>query len=259
MLVCLSATILAAPPKSFAQLPPTPPPAQPGVQKMDDATQALTWILEAQRNYRAAVRDYSCVFVAHENMNGKGGGGEDQIIHMKFRQQPFSVNMVWARPQSMAGQEVSYVQGKNENKLRVKNQGLLKVVGFMSIAVNDPRAKQTSRHTIEEAGIGHLIDRTVQNWSFDRNAVGKAVTKIEDYKFDGRECWRIETVHLAKLPQFYSYRGVIYLEKNSKYPLRNENYHWPVPGGNPQGELMESFSYTGLQFNKGLKDADFDR
>ena len=128
-IACLAAAILAAQPESPAQVPP-PPPGQPGVQKMDDATQALNWILEAQRNYRAAIRDYTCVFVAHENMPGKAG--EDQIIHLKFRQQPFSVNMVWARPQSMSSQEVSFVQGKNENKLRVKNPGLLRVAGFMS-------------------------------------------------------------------------------------------------------------------------------
>jgi hypothetical protein len=252
---CLAAALLVAQPNSPAQAPP-PPPAQPGVAPMDDATQALNWILESQRNYRSAIRDYSCVFVAHENMTGKGA--EDQIIHMKFRQQPFSVNMVWARPASMATQEVSYVQGKNDNKLRVKNPGLLKIAGFMSIDINDKRTKEHSRHTILEAGIGNLIDRTAHNWTFDRGT-GKAITKIAEYKFDGRDCYRIETVHTAKLPQFYSYRGVIYLEKNSKYPLRNENYHWPVPGGNPQGELMESFSYTGLKFNVGLKDADFDR
>ena len=255
-LVCLVAAILALGPNAPAQLPPTPPPAQPGAARMDDATQALTWILEAQRNYQTAIRDYTCMFVAHENMTGKGA--EDQIIHMKLRQQPFSVNMVWARPASMATQEVSFVQGKNADKLRVKNPGLLKIAGFMSIDVNDPRTKQHSRHTMLEAGIGNLIDRTAINWKNDRNS-GKAITRISDYKFDNRDCWRIETTHLAKQPQFYSYRGVIYLEKNSKYPLRNENYHWPVQGGNPAGELMESFSYTGLKFNVGLKDADFDR
>src|SRR4051812_27617786 len=91
---CLATALLAVDPSSPAQAPPPGQPVQPvqpGVQKMDDATQALNWILESQRNYRAAVRDYACVFVAHENMTGKGA--EDQLIHMKFRQQPFSVYM----------------------------------------------------------------------------------------------------------------------------------------------------------------------
>jgi hypothetical protein len=241
-----------------AQGPPGPPPAQviPVARQQDDATTALGWILEAQRNYRAAVRDYTCNFIAHENM--KKGPVEDQIIQMKFRQQPFSVYMKWARPNSMDGQEVAYVQGKNGDKLRVRNIGLLKAVGFMSIDLDDKRTLEHSRHTIREAGIANLIDRTAQNWQFDRQS-GKAITTIAEFQFDGRPCYRVETVHTAKLPQFYSYKGVIYLEKNSKYPLRNENYFWPVPGGNPAGELMESFSYTRLEFNKGLKDVDFDK
>jgi len=140
-IVLLVAAILFIDPNTSAQVPPPPGAAGAPVQKMDEATQALSWVLEAQRNYRAAIRDYSCVFVAHENMTGKGA--EDQIIHMKFRQQPFSVNMVWARPASMATQEVSYVQGKNENKLRVKNPGLLKIAGFMS----DRRQRQTHQGT----------------------------------------------------------------------------------------------------------------
>ena len=251
--------IFAATSISSAQSPPGPPtaPVVPVARQQDDATTAFGWILEAQRNYRTAVKDYTCNFIAHENMK-KGGPVEDQIIQMKFRQQPFSVYMNWARPNSMAGQEVAFVEGKNANKLRVRNVGLLKVAGFMSIDLDDKRTLEHSRHTIREAGIGNLIDRTAQNWQYDRQS-GKAVTRIAEFQFDGRPCYRVETIHTEKLPQFYSHRGVIYLEKNSKYPLRNENYFWPVPGGNPAGELMESFSYSRLEFNKGLKDSDFDR
>jgi hypothetical protein len=249
-IVAVLAALLAARPQSSAQAPPTAP------RVVDESATAFGWIVEAQRNYRAAIRDYKCVFVARENLRGKQG--EDQIIHMKFRQSPFSVYMSWARPASMAGQEVAFVQGKNADKLRVRNVGLLKVAGFMSIDIDDKRTLEHSRHTIREAGIGNLIDRTAQNWQFDRQS-GKAVTRISEYSFDNRACYKIETIHTARLPQFYSYKGVIYLEKNSKYPLRNENYSWPVPGGNPAGDLMETFSYTQIEFNKGLRDADFDR
>ena len=61
----------------------------------------------------------------------------------------------------MDGQEVAFVQGKNADKLRVRNVGVLKVAGFISIDIDDKRALEHSRHTIREAGIGNLIDRTV--------------------------------------------------------------------------------------------------
>jgi uncharacterized protein DUF1571 len=256
-IVAVIAALLVADSQVSAQAPPTAPVVQQAaVRPVDEAATAMGWIQEAQNNYRTAIRDYKCVFVARENLHGKQG--EDQIIHMKLRQQPFSVYMNWARPKSMEGQEVAYVQGKNGNNLRVRNPGLLRVTGFMSIDINDKRTLEHSRHTIVEAGIGNLIDRTAQNWQFDRQS-GKAVTHISEYVFDNRPCYKVETIHMAKLPQFYSYKGVIYLEKNSKYPIRNENYSWPVPGGNPAGDLMESFSYTQIEWNKGLKDADFDR
>ena len=245
------ALLLAASSPSSAQFPTAPPPVRP----VDDAPRAYQYIQEAIRNYQM-VRDYSCMFVAHENLPGKKG--EDQIIEMKFRQQPFSVYMKWARPKSMEGQEVAFVDGKNGNNLRVRNPGLLKVAGFMAIDLDDKRTLEHSRHTIREAGIGVLIDRTARSWQFDRET-GKAVTQISAYKFDDKECYRIETTHLARLPQFYSYRGVIYLEKTSKLPIRTENYNWPVPGGNPGGDLLEVFSYTGIRWNTGLKDSDFDR
>ena len=45
--------------------------------------------------------------------------------------------------------------------------------------------------------------------------------------------------------------------KESKLPIRLENYDWPVQGGTEGGELLETFSYVNLRFNVGLKDADF--
>ena len=51
---------------------------------------------------------------------------------------------------------------------------------------------------------------------------------------------------------------MIYVEKESKLPIRVENYDWPrQPGGTP--ELMEMFGYVNLQFNAGLKAAEFDK
>jgi hypothetical protein len=225
-------------------------------QAPDPAAQAYAWIKDAQRNYQTAVKDYTCVFVSRENL--KGRANEDQFMAFKFRQAPFSVSMKWLGPQRLAGQEVAFVQGKNQNKLKVQSKGILGVAGFVAVDPEDPRVREQSRHTIYEAGIGNLIESTVRSWDFDKRS-GKAVTRINEAEFDKRACYRIETIRTERLPQFYSYRSVIYLEKNSKYPIRNENYNWPVQGGDPNGELMEMFSYTGLQFNVGLADRDFDR
>jgi hypothetical protein len=225
-------------------------------QAPDSAAQAYAWIKEAQRNYQTVVKDYTCIFVTKEVL--KARGSDDQFMQLKFRQTPFSVSMKWLGPPRLAGQEVVFVNGKNNNKLRVQSKGILGVAGFVAVDADDPRVREQSRHTIHETGIGHLIDSTIKSWDNDKRT-GKSVTRISEVEFDKRHCYRIETIRPERQPQSYAHRSVIFLEKNSKYPLRNENYTWPVPGGNPEGELMESFSYTSLQFNVGLTDRDFDR
>ena len=52
---------------------------------------------------------------------------------------------------------------------------------------------------------------------------------------------------------------MIYLEKESKLPIRLENYDWPRQGGPAGGELLEMFSYINIAWNTGLKDADFNK
>jgi hypothetical protein len=39
--------------------------------------------------------------------------------------------------------------------------------------------------------------------------------------------------------------------------VRAEVYDWPAKKGNPNGELLECYSYVNLKFNVGLTDAAF--
>ncbi len=224
-------------------------------QPADPAAQAYGWIKEAQRNYQTVVKDYTCTFVSRENL--KGRMNEDQFIQLKYRQQPFSVSMKWLGPARLAGQEVAFAQGKNNNKLKVQSKGILGVAGFVAVDTDDARVREHSRHTIYETGLSNLIDSTIKSWDLDKTT-GKATTKISEFDFDNRRCYRVETTRGERTPQTYCYRSVIFLEKNSKYPLRNENYGWPTKA-NPDGELMEAFSYTNLQFNVGLADREFEK
>ena len=77
---------------------------------------------------------------------------------MSVRNEPFSVDLRWVKPESFTGQEACYVTGRNNGKMRVKSAGLLGAVGFVSIDPTDLRAQKTSRHDITEAGIGNLLE-----------------------------------------------------------------------------------------------------
>jgi hypothetical protein len=231
-------------------------PIMPARAEISQLDQPIAWLHEAKRNY-AVVKDYTCFLMTQENVKGKLL--EPNVIQFKMRTEPFSVYMNWRDPKDLKGQEVIYVAGKNNNKMKVKSSKFGgPLLGWMSIDVNDPRVLQNSRHTILEAGIGNMIDQNLKYWEIARR-MGKSKAKVEGYNCNGRECVRVEVTSLARSSESYCYRTVIFLEKDSKIPIRMENYDWPRQGGNPAGELLEMFSYSQLQFNVGLRDADFER
>jgi Protein of unknown function (DUF1571) len=216
----------------------------------------LGWLYEAKRNY-SVVKDYSCRLVSQESV--KGTLQPQNVIDFKMKTQPFSVYMRWLSPEKSKGQEAAYVVGKNNGKMRVKSNHLgQKIIGWMSIDVNDPRVLQHSRHTIVEAGLGNMIEQSIIQWEKER-PLGKTKFEVKEFNYDKRDCYRIELVRTEQRPVFTAFRTVMYLEKHSKLPVRVENYDWPRAGGRPEGELMEMFSYINLQFNTGLKDAEFDK
>jgi hypothetical protein len=230
----------------------TAAPAAPQANPLD---QPLQWLSESRKAF-ANVRDYTCTLVKQERVQGRLQ--EQNIIMSKFRVNPFSVNMRWLAPRELGGQEVSFVYGRNNNKMHVSfAKGFKKVISPW-IDPLDPRVLQHSRHNIYEAGIGHLIDTTIKNMEMERN-FNKTVVRLADYTYNNRPCHRIETIRTERNERYYSYRSVLYLDKQSKLPIRTENYDWPYQGGPEGGELLEVFSFIDLRVNVGLTDADFAR
>lgn len=217
--------------------------------------QPIAWLTEAKRSY-ANVKDYACTLVKRESV--RGVLHDENVIDFRMRTQPMSVHMRWLGPRKLQNQEVYFVLGRNNNKMRVKGHGIQKIAGFVSIDPNDPRVLEHSRHTIYEAGIGNLIEQTLQHWTNEAR-FNKTQVKVAEYTFDKRACYRIECTRTERRPEYYCYRSVLYIDKESKIPVRNENYDWPRPGGPAEGELLEVFNYIGLRFNLGLGDAEFNR
>ena len=114
------------------------------------------------------------------------------------------------------------------------------------------------RHTIYEAGVGNLIEQTIKHWTMERQ-LGKTEVKMAEYTCNDRRAIRIETRRAEHLPQFYCHRSVLYVDSETKLPLRTENYDWPRAGGPAEGELLEMFSYFDVRLNVGLTEQDFNK
>jgi hypothetical protein len=249
---CAALTLWAA---DAAAQPPAPgvpqsaPPAPPA--NVMDAP--LRLIYEAAQTFQN-VRDYSCLFIKREQVQGRLQ--PEQLVAMRARNQPFSVYLRWLGPKPLVGQEACYVAGRNGGLMRARSPGLLGAVGWVSLDPRDPRAMQANRHPITEAGIGNLITRLRQGWEWERQ-MNKTQVRVADYEFNKRRCTRVELIHPERLNGFYSYRTVVYFDREHRLPVRIEAYDWPVAGGPPEGALQEAYSYVDVRFNVGLGDEAF--
>jgi Protein of unknown function (DUF1571) len=235
---------------------PQPPPAPPAAQG-NPLDEPIGWLTDARRNFTQGVRNYTCTLIKREKI--RGNLQDTNIIMFSAKVQPFSIYMKWVQPHKLAGQEVAYVQGRNRNMMRVKAKGLVPgAIGFVSVDPNDRRVMEHSRHNILEAGLGNMIEENLKILQVARG-LNKTAVRTAEYMFDKRPCLRIETVNPPERnPQYYCYRSVLYLEKESKLPMRLENYDWPAAPG-AAGDLLEEFSYADLRFNVDMREDLFNK
>jgi len=232
------------------------PPTTAAPQQVSPMDAPLRLIREAQQAYQN-VRDYTCLLIKRERMNGRLP--PQNVIEMKVRAQPFSVYLRWIEPRNEAGQEVCYVAGKNNGQMRVHPKGVLgSVAGFISLDPTDPRARQTSKRSITEAGIGNMIERFARAWEHERQLNLASQVQVAEYEYNRRRCTRVEILHPDNANgQFLYYRDIIYFDKETHLPIRLEFYDWPRQAGDP-GQLVEIYSFANMRINVGLGDDVFD-
>jgi hypothetical protein len=229
-------------------------PAQP--QAPSPVERAGQLIADAQASF-AHVRDYTATLVRQERVGGQLQ--PEQFVDVRIRQQPFSAYLKWVSPKHLAGQEAIYVAGKNRNEIRAKGTGILAAAGYVSLPTNDPRVMRNSRHSIKESGIGNLLNVLSRAYETERRLPADQVkATFAQYAFEKRPCTRMEVTHHVYNAELYCHRCVVYFDNETKLPVRVEVYGWPTPKGNPNGELLECYSYIDLKLNVGLTDASFE-
>jgi hypothetical protein len=216
----------------------------------------LRLIGDAQQVYQR-VTTYTCQFRKRERLRGQMQA--ENVITMAVRTQPFSVYLNWQTPAALAGQEACYVAGANDGMMRAHSTGVLGVVGFVSLDPRDPRCLEHSRHDITEAGIGNLIARFRKGWDRERQ-LNRTQVQIAEFDYARRRCIRVETIHPDNRGGEYTYyRSLVYFDKETRLPIRVENYDWPKRGGDPRGDLLECYSYVDMRFNVNLPESTFAR
>jgi len=202
------------------------------------------------------VRDYSCLFSKREEVQGKLT--EHEHMRLKVRHGPFSIYAQFLGPQQPAGQELIYVEGRHDGLLVVQPGGIQgRIVGTVRLRPDNPLVMRGNRHPITNIGMQHLLREVYRIYQQEQAREDCLVRYYYRAKVDDRLCTCIEVVHPTPGDDVRFHRTRLYLDDQSKLPLRFEAYRWPKsPGEKPP--LVEEYTYRQLRVNVGFTEQDFD-
>ncbi len=245
----------APPAKQVAAAPVAnaPPAAVPGHHPLDAAIERAEQIA---KHLREDVKDYTCVIVKQERIDGKLH--DEEFMAAKIRPDPLSVYLKFLKPGDLKGREVLYVEGANDGKLAAhEGSGFRSLLPVIWLKPTDPLAMNGQRYPITTIGMSKLTGRLIEVAKHDRQFGEVEVHFYKNAKVNGRVCSVIEVIHPVPRQSFLFHKAVIYIDDELNLPIRYEAYSWPKnPGDKPP--LDESYTYLNVKLNVGLTDADFD-
>jgi len=203
-----------------------------------------------------ALKDYSATMVKRERINGKLG--EYEYVFSKVRHKPFSVYLYFLGPPNLRGQEVIYIDGKNNGNMWAHTTGVQdKLVGTVSLKPDGLIAMRNQRYPLTEIGLTNLVRRLIEVAQHDMSYGECEVKFFPGAKINDRTCTCIQVTHPTPRKNFLFHLARIFVDDQLNVPVRYESYDWPKEvGGAP--ELLEEYTYLNLKLNNGFTDEDFD-
>ena len=215
----------------------------------------LSTMLAEARAALGKTRDYAGTYTRQERVNGKLGA--EQVGEMKFRTKPAGVYVKFVRPEASAGMEVAYSAARNDGKVRFRPAGIAGRKGMPALAIDDPKFLAENRHPVTEWGMGPIVELIATTTAREKSLNNPVETFTADFQFAGRNVTKYE-IHTRRPHAFrYAAKMVVFVDKETKMPVRFEAYGDPKPG-TTAGELLEAYSFTDLKLNNGIGENSFD-
>jgi hypothetical protein len=159
------------------------------------------------------------------------------------------------------GRKVLYVAGANNGKMLARKGGTR--FNYVTIKL-DPLGDTALEETpvpitdlgfdVQTASIIDLLENDIKQDPLGENT---KVTFYKAAKVSGRLSTRISVVHEKQSAGLEFHRAEVFIDNELRVPIRIEAYGWPTVAGK-QPPLLAEYTYTKLQLNVGLTDADFD-
>lgn len=246
--------VAAAPPASRDDAVVPAAQANPAPAPVRSADPLGTMLDEARASY-ARIRDYTCVFTRQERL--KNILGAEQVAEMKVRVKPASVAIRFAKPAAVAGMEFRFTALSKSGNMRYREAGARGVNGFKSVKPDDSKFLAANRHPVTALGIGPTLDLLTTIAAREKSLGNPLEVFTSDFNFAGKAVTRFEIFAQRAHTHRYAYRMLVYVDKESKLPLRFEAYDAPKPG-TTIGDLLEAYSYTSIKTNVGLGESMFE-
>ena len=222
-------------------------------------TDPLQFLQYCLVRYNSRVRDYRCTFTKQESIQGTAL--PEQIADVRFRQEPFSVDMTFVknvreckRALYVAGQEVD---GAGNELAWAKPGGLILRAFLPRIKqpIHGHRAERASRRAIDQFGFHRSLELILE-YSRKAKAEGKLSFEYVGHGVIGGQ------------PTFVFERLLPYTGDEKDYPdkllvLHVDQEHL-VPtacycyADEARQDLLGSYVYTNVQLNPGYIADDFD-
>jgi hypothetical protein len=216
--------------------------------------EALSALLREATAAHARLRDYTCTFTRQERRQGTLGA--EEVALMQVRVQPLGVRVRFTQPQALAGLELAYSAQSRPGKIRLRPAGPDGLQGFRLLEADDPKFLAAHRYPLPEWTIGALLHRLNALVERERGLRNPIEVLTADYRYAQQDVTRYEL--LLRRPHAFrtAARVILYVDKNTKLPLRYEAYSSPQPSA-ARSDLLEMYSYTDLRLNTGLSEKIF--
>lgn len=215
---------------------------------------AIALARDAQARVEAA-RDYACLLSQREQEGGEPGKFEHMLL--KVRHQPASIYAFFLGPRSPKGEEAIFIAGANGGMALVHpaaSHG--QSATSRGVPPGSPELTQWTGEPIDELGMKQTIARWVKMYESDLPH-GEAETRYyKSVKVDHRPATCIEVTHPTKRPHFRFSLSRLYIDEETKLPVRFEAYGWS-DGAKP-APLAEELTYRNVELDRGFTDQDFD-
>lgn len=227
--------------------------------------EVITMAQNALEHLTANVDDYTATLIKEEK-DRNGVLQPANTIEMKVATRhvggkagsPLKVYLKFIAPNAVKGREVIWVENANDNKLFVREAGMLGAMMTASLAPDGMLAMRGQRYPIWQIGLTNLIGQLIDRGGEDIGDPSVSVTMESSHPYDGMKLTRIvirRSKPSGKDNDFSSAEVIV--DQKRQLVLKFRSYDWPdSPEDAP--EVIESYSYQNVKLNVGLTDVDFD-